>query len=163
MTIVKDKGLVRAEAGEALAADHENQIAELCLGLDQAEGRVAELEGTLSKVAVLDVGRPIPRDGNEAEFVEAFIAGQDDARGYVKKIVEQALSGDGSRIMDVIYRHRKGGLYRIIARGRLESDLTPVVIYQALAGSEYWVRPTAEFEDGRFEALDRLDGKEPTP
>ena len=48
------------------------------------------------------------------------------------------------------YRHRKtGGVYRLIARGCMESDLAPVTIYAAADGT-VWVRPTAEFNDGRF-------------
>lgn len=47
------------------------------------------------------------------------------------------------------HRHRKGGLYQEICRGRLEADLTPVVIYRAEDGT-IWVRPEHEFDDGRF-------------
>lgn len=50
------------------------------------------------------------------------------------------------------HRHRKGGLYRVIARGEIEADLTPCVIYDDRAG-RVWVRPAAEFDDGRFVAL----------
>lgn len=50
------------------------------------------------------------------------------------------------------HRHRKGGLYRVVARGRLERDLAPVVIYASPEGL-VWVRPAAEFDDGRFAPL----------
>lgn len=50
------------------------------------------------------------------------------------------------------WRHVKtGGLYQEIARGRLEADETPVVIYVAESDHRVWVRPVAEFDDGRFE------------
>lgn len=48
------------------------------------------------------------------------------------------------------WRHRKtGALYRVIAVGRIEADLTPCVIYQGPSG-DVWVRPREEFMDGRF-------------
>ena len=52
------------------------------------------------------------------------------------------------------HRHRKGGLYRFISRGILETDRSTVVIYDDAQGT-VWVRPTSEFEDGRFEVLNR--------
>jgi len=52
------------------------------------------------------------------------------------------------------HQHRKGGLYRVIARGKLEADLSPVVVYEAKDGTT-WVRPEAEFDDGRFTDLRR--------
>jgi hypothetical protein len=47
------------------------------------------------------------------------------------------------------HKHRKGGLYRVICHGQLEADHTPVVIYDDQNGTT-WVRPLAEFIDGRF-------------
>lgn len=53
-----------------------------------------------------------------------------------------------------VYRHRKSkGWYQVLAKGQLESTLEPVTVYQGLDG-RVWVRPTAEFDDGRFLALD---------
>lgn len=51
------------------------------------------------------------------------------------------------------HRHRKGGLYRVLTHGTLEANRSPVVIYDDADGT-VWVRPTEEFEDGRFLALD---------
>ena len=50
------------------------------------------------------------------------------------------------------HRHRKGGLYRELARGTNESDRSPVVIYDDDSGT-IWVRPVIEFDDGRFTPL----------
>ncbi|MEO3416951.1 DUF1653 domain-containing protein [Roseovarius sp. CAU 1744] len=50
------------------------------------------------------------------------------------------------------HRHRKGGFYRVVGHGTLESDRSPVVIYDDAEG-QVWVRPTREFEDGRFEPV----------
>lgn len=51
------------------------------------------------------------------------------------------------------HRHRKGGLYRLIARGRIEATLEPCAIYVSVKDDLVWVRPEAEFEDGRFTRL----------
>lgn len=48
--------------------------------------------------------------------------------------------------------HKKtGGIYNIIGYGKLEKDATPVAIYEKLYEGHIWVRPTSEFEDGRFQ------------
>lgn len=44
------------------------------------------------------------------------------------------------------HRHYKGGLYRVVARGKIEADLSPVVIYDNKQG-ETWVRPVRDFEE----------------
>jgi len=51
------------------------------------------------------------------------------------------------------HRHRKGGLYRLIARGRIEATLEPCAIYASIKDDLVWVRPETEFEDGRFARL----------
>lgn len=54
------------------------------------------------------------------------------------------------------HEHYKGGLYRVIARGHIEADLTPCVVYDNEAG-ETWVRPADDFDQAdpfvRFAAL----------
>jgi hypothetical protein len=55
------------------------------------------------------------------------------------------------------YLHLKsGGLYRVIARGRLEATLVPAVIYECVRSSNVWVRPASEFDDGRFQVREEL-------
>jgi len=44
---------------------------------------------------------------------------------------------------------KSGRLYRVITRGEIEADLTACVVYDDAAG-RVWVRPAAEFDDGRF-------------
>ncbi|AWJ82699.1 hypothetical protein TSH58p_03690 [Azospirillum sp. TSH58] len=56
------------------------------------------------------------------------------------------------------HRHRKGGEYRVIARGELESDLTAVVVYESQEG-RVWVHPASEFDDGRFTAISTSTGE----
>jgi len=48
------------------------------------------------------------------------------------------------------WRHRTGGVYEVVCVGYLESDLSGVVVYRADSGGVAWVRPVAEFMDGRF-------------
>lgn len=57
------------------------------------------------------------------------------------------------------FRHKKRGTtYTEIARGTMQAsgdwDMQPVVIYVADADQSIWVRPAAEFEDGRFEPVE---------
>ena len=45
--------------------------------------------------------------------------------------------------------HRKGGEYRVLGQGVLETDRSKVTHYDDQEGT-IWVRPVQEFEDGRF-------------
>lgn len=48
--------------------------------------------------------------------------------------------------------HRKsGGTYYVLAVGKIEADLIPAVVYQSTYDDKVWVRPLANFMDGRFE------------
>ena len=47
------------------------------------------------------------------------------------------------------HRHKKGGLYRVVAACVLEADRSDAVIYDDAEGT-IWVRAAAEFWDGRF-------------
>lgn len=55
------------------------------------------------------------------------------------------------------WRHRNGGEYTVIGVGRIEADLSPVVVYRDHKLGRVWVRPLAEFEDGRFEQVSEED------
>jgi hypothetical protein len=51
------------------------------------------------------------------------------------------------------YRHLKsGGEYTVLLTGKLEATGEDVVIYQSET-SQIWVRPLAEFVDGRFQPV----------
>ncbi|MEO0861129.1 MAG: DUF1653 domain-containing protein [Pseudomonadota bacterium] len=54
-----------------------------------------------------------------------------------------------------IWQHKKsGGLYVVVERSAyIEADLTPAVVYRSLFDGAVWVRPAAEFFDGRFRNL----------
>jgi hypothetical protein len=47
------------------------------------------------------------------------------------------------------HRHRSGGYYRLLTLGIYEADRSSVAIYDDATGT-VWVRPAAEFNDGRF-------------
>ena len=56
------------------------------------------------------------------------------------------------------YRHKKRGTtYTVMGRATLQAegplDNTKVVIYQSNIDGSMWVRPEAEFFDGRFEHI----------
>jgi len=51
-----------------------------------------------------------------------------------------------------LFRHKKtGGIYEIIAEGHIEATLEKAVVYKSQSDGEIWIRPKAEFFDGRFE------------
>lgn len=59
------------------------------------------------------------------------------------------------------YRHKKtDGVYQVGCIARMEADLTPVAVYAKDA--QVWIRPLAEFCDGRFEPCAR-EAREPAP
>jgi len=71
-----------------------------------------------------------------------------------------------------LYRHKKtGGLYELLGIGNMQSsdwyiyegggaytncDEQEVAIYRAVTDGRLWVRPRADFEDGRFEEMPHL-------
>ncbi|WP_236903977.1 DUF1653 domain-containing protein [Cupriavidus malaysiensis] len=56
------------------------------------------------------------------------------------------------------YRHYKGGAYRIVGLGRIEADLSQVVVYEAMRDrSQLWVRPLDVF----YEAVETAGGGAP--
>lgn len=47
-----------------------------------------------------------------------------------------------------LYRHYKGGLYRVLGTVRHSETLEPMTLYQALYGQQgLWVRPAAMFTE----------------
>lgn len=57
----------------------------------------------------------------------------------------------------VLCRHKKTGhTYQVVTFATIEADLTPAIVYaESVTGRRScWVRPLAEFCDGRFELVD---------
>lgn len=51
----------------------------------------------------------------------------------------------------IVWLHEKSGyFYEIVCFGYREADLVPLVVYRNTGGGDNWVRPLAEFMDGRF-------------
>ena len=54
-----------------------------------------------------------------------------------------------------VIKHKKtGGLYRVIGLAKIEATLEMAYVYESLQTHDYWIRPQAEMEDGRFELAD---------
>ncbi len=52
-------------------------------------------------------------------------------------------------------RHIKtGGFYKIVLLANVEANLEPAYAYESLQSHDFWIRPKAEMEDGRFELVD---------
>lgn len=101
------------------------------------------------------------RHGTQAEAIAAWNRRTPDPaqiqadalRGVVgKHVIDPAQPAVGS-----IWRHLKSGhIYRVIACGLVESNLTPSVIYTNInpdsdpLSAANWIRPMVDFRDGRF-------------
>lgn len=60
----------------------------------------------------------------------------------------------GIAIGPELYRHKKtGGVYEVICNATIERTLELAVVYRNTKTGERWVRPAAEFNDGRFERV----------
>lgn len=109
----------------------------------------AELDGTTAW-ALLKVAN---------DNTAAAIAERDDLRARLAEAEGQVKA---LRIRHV----KRGSTYRVLGRGQLQTD-TPltdyadVVIYQCEDDGRIWIRPVAEFDDGRFVAL--AAAEEPKP
>ena len=75
------------------------------------------------------------------------------------KQLDDAVKADTRQIMSAgvgIYpgmevRHVKsGGIYTVVGEATIEATMTKVVVYRSAADGSWWVRPLAEFCDGRF-------------
>jgi len=55
----------------------------------------------------------------------------------------------GSRL-----RHKKtGGFYKVVLLANIEASLDPAYVYESMQSHDFWIRPKAEMEDGRFELV----------
>ena len=48
-------------------------------------------------------------------------------------------------LVNRIYRHYKGGLYKIIAIGKHTDDTSEQVVYRAMDGGQVWIRRLEEW------------------
>jgi len=62
-----------------------------------------------------------------------------------------AQASDGRFAPNTQLKHVKtGGLYRVVCLANIEADLAPAYVYESLQTHDFWIRPQAEMEDGRF-------------
>lgn len=47
----------------------------------------------------------------------------------------------------MLYRHYKGGLYRVVFEGLYEPTMEEVTIYMSVETGKVWVRPTKVFHE----------------
>lgn len=75
------------------------------------------------------------------------------ARAAIRWANAVAARAEPARTDTPTHRHKGGGFYKLIARGRIEATLEPCAIYEGVGTGLVWVRPEAEFGDGRFTPL----------
>jgi len=77
-------------------------------------------------------------------------------RGEPKRPIDE-LVAELSRLDEIresLWRHRKGGVYRIVRVAFREQTMTPEVVYEDSAHPVAYIRPYDEFMDGRFERIE---------
>lgn len=51
-------------------------------------------------------------------------------------------------------RHKKtDGFYKVLLLANVEATLEPAYVYESMQSHDFWIRPQAEMEDGRFEVV----------
>ena len=62
---------------------------------------------------------------------------------------DEGLFKPGSRL-----KHLKtGGFYKVVLLANIETSLEPAYVYESMQSHDFWIRPKAEMEDGRFELI----------
>ncbi|MBU3580344.1 hypothetical protein ICN17_10070 [Polynucleobacter sp. 73C-SIWE] len=62
---------------------------------------------------------------------------------------DEGLFKPGSKL-----QHKKtGGFYKVVFLANVEASLEPAYVYESLQSHDFWIRPKAEMEDGRFELI----------
>jgi hypothetical protein len=62
---------------------------------------------------------------------------------------DEGLFKPGSRL-----KHLKtGGFYKVLLLANIEASLEPAYVYESMQSHDFWIRPKAEMEDGRFELV----------
>lgn len=62
---------------------------------------------------------------------------------------DDGLFKPGSKLKHV----KTGGLYKVLLLANVEATLAPAYVYESLQSHDFWIRPQAEMEDGRFELI----------
>lgn len=62
---------------------------------------------------------------------------------------DDGLFKPGSKLRHV----KSGGFYKVVLLANIEANLEPAYVYESLQSHDFWIRPQAEMEDGRFELI----------
>lgn len=137
---------------EAKERDYVRHHHELCDEIDKLNAELSRLKSRPTSEEVESAARTLEW---QADNIRAFglwahdkTEVETDWRNWASLLRRLAAQGNGWR---PTHRHYKGGLYRVVALGRIEADLSPVVIYDNENG-ETWVRPADEFNGYAFRA-----------
>ncbi|MFZ4379810.1 MAG: hypothetical protein ACOYN1_08645 [Polynucleobacter sp.] len=50
---------------------------------------------------------------------------------------------------------KTGGFYKVVFLANVEATQEPAYVYESLQSHDFWIRPQAEMEDGRFERIEQ--------
>jgi hypothetical protein len=50
---------------------------------------------------------------------------------------------------------KTGGFYKVVMLANIEATLEPAYVYESLQSHDFWIRPQAEMEDGRFALIEQ--------
>jgi len=62
---------------------------------------------------------------------------------------DEGLFKPGSKLKHV----KTGGFYKVVFLANIEASLEPAYVYESMQSHDFWIRPKAEMEDGRFELV----------
>ena len=57
------------------------------------------------------------------------------------------MENNGVTVKPGIYRHFKGGMYRVLYVAKHSEDLSPMVVYQSMKDGSFWVRPASMWNE----------------
>jgi hypothetical protein len=76
------------------------------------------------------------------------------SKPQIAKMPKMADADDGLFKPGNKLRHIKtGGFYKVVLLANVEANLEPAYVYESLQSNDFWIRPKAEMEDGRFELV----------
>ena len=62
---------------------------------------------------------------------------------------DDGLFKPGSKLKHI----KTGGFYKVLLLANVEASLEQAYVYESLQSHDFWIRPKAEMEDGRFELI----------
>ena len=59
---------------------------------------------------------------------------------------DDGLFKPGSKLKHI----KTGGFYKVLLLANIEATLETAYVYESMQSNDFWIRPKAEMEDGRF-------------